>query len=76
MVTIGVVWWGDSPSVPQLGVGESLFPPPVDGLAVAGAERWKIQYFWGEDTQMLLGCGKGCQSRLWSCPSLRWEGSR
>lgn len=48
---IEMVWGGDTPSVPQLAVG-TLFPPPVDGLAVAG---WRTQYFGGEDAQMLLG---------------------
>lgn len=41
---------GDIPSMPQLGAGEPLFPPPVDGLAVAGAGGWKNTVFWGEKT--------------------------
>lgn len=51
---IEMVRGGDIPSMPQLAVG-TIFPPAVIGLAASGAGGWRIQYFGGEDAQMLLG---------------------
>jgi len=59
-----VVCGGDIPSMSQLDVG-TLFPPPVDELAVAGAGGWSI---FGEKMHRCCSdkhlCEKQCQSRL------------